>query len=264
MRSTATSSACSCSLTLCSSRRAIASALSCSACQLLLDLGDFGAEEALGEGAGEQGDEADADDQDRDRDDLAAGRRRVDVGAERGHRRHRPVDPVPGVEVLAVLLEGDEEGAAADHGQQGEQHRVVQALQREDLARELGEAQQAQQPQQPQHAQALQAGRQHRRGEDDDERGRAGGGGARARRSGTTASITTSSIRKASQVTQLRMLGDVLQRAARVRLADRHHRQGQRRGDQHRRVQRFGHPRAARVHPRRVVDDFLASPLPSA
>ena len=33
--------------------------------QLLLDLGDFGAEEALGEGAGEQGDEADADDQDR-------------------------------------------------------------------------------------------------------------------------------------------------------------------------------------------------------
>ena len=33
--------------------------------QLFLDLGDFGAEEALGEGAGEQGDEADADDQDR-------------------------------------------------------------------------------------------------------------------------------------------------------------------------------------------------------
>ena len=33
--------------------------------QLFLDLDDFGAEEALGEGAGEQGDEADADDQDR-------------------------------------------------------------------------------------------------------------------------------------------------------------------------------------------------------
>ena len=47
--------------------------------QLLLDLGDFGGEEALGEGAGEQGDEADADDEDGGGDDLAAGRGRVDV-----------------------------------------------------------------------------------------------------------------------------------------------------------------------------------------
>ena len=50
--------------------------------QLLLDRGDFGTEEALGEGAGEQGDEADPDDQDDDGDDLAAGRGRVDVRAE--------------------------------------------------------------------------------------------------------------------------------------------------------------------------------------
>ena len=63
--------------------------------QLLLDLGDFGGEEALGEGAGEQGDEADADDEDDGGDDLAAGRGRGDVGAERGHRRHRPVEVVP-------------------------------------------------------------------------------------------------------------------------------------------------------------------------
>ena len=104
-----------------------------------------------------------------DGDDLAAGRRRVDVRAERGHRGHRPVDPVPGGEVLAVLLEADEEGAAGDRGQHREQRRVVQAAQREGLARELGEAQQAQQAQQAQDPQALQAGRQHRRGEDDDD-----------------------------------------------------------------------------------------------
>ncbi len=68
-----------------------------------------------------------------------------------------------------MLLEGLEEGAAADHGQHREQHRVAQALQREDLARELGQAQQTQEPQQAQDAQALQAGRQDRRGEEDDD-----------------------------------------------------------------------------------------------
>src|SRR5258708_29583018 len=50
-----------------------------------------------------------ADDEDDAGDDLAAGGARVDVGAERGHRRDRPVDAVPEVEVLAVLLEGREQ-----------------------------------------------------------------------------------------------------------------------------------------------------------
>ena len=68
-----------------------------------------------------------------------------------------------------MLLEGVEEGAAADHRQQREQHRVAQALQREDLARELGQPQQAQEPQQAQGPQALQAGGQDRRGEEDDD-----------------------------------------------------------------------------------------------
>ena len=56
-----------------------------------------------------------------------------------------------------LLLEGDEEGAAADRGEHRQQRRVVQPLQREDLARELRQAQQAQQAEQAQDAQALQA-----------------------------------------------------------------------------------------------------------
>ena len=86
--------------------------------------------------------------------------------------------------------------------------RVAHALEREDLTRELGQAQQPQQPQQAQGPQALQAGGQHRRGEEDDdqvERVVPQPGP----RSGTTASITTSSTRKAIQVTQLRATATV-------------------------------------------------------
>ena len=68
-----------------------------------------------------------------------------------------------------MLLEGAEERGAADRGQHRQQQRVAQPLQREDLARELGQPQQAQQAQQAQDPQALQAGRQHRRGEEDDD-----------------------------------------------------------------------------------------------
>ena len=68
-----------------------------------------------------------------------------------------------------MLLEGAEDGAAADHGQHREERRVAEALQGEDLAGELGEAQQPQQAEQPQRPQALQAGGEDRRGEDDDD-----------------------------------------------------------------------------------------------
>ena len=152
-----------------SSRWAISSAEAASCLELALDLAQFGAEEALGDGAGEEGDEAEPDEHEHGGDDLAAGVGRVDVGAERRHRRHRPVDPVPGAEVLLVLLEGVEQRAAADHGQQRQQRRVVEAPQGEDFARELGQAQQAQQPQQAQDPQPLQAGGKDRRGEDDEE-----------------------------------------------------------------------------------------------
>ena len=57
-----------------------------------------------------------------------------------------------------MALEGAEQGGAADRGQDRQQQRVAQALEREDLARELGQAQQAQEAQQAQGAQALQAG----------------------------------------------------------------------------------------------------------
>ena len=220
--------------------------------QLLLDLGDFGGEEALGEGAGEQGDEADADDEDDGGDDLAAGRRRVDVGAERGHRRDRPVEVVPEVEVL-VALEGAEEGGAADHGQQRQQQRVAQPLEREDLARELGQAQQAQQPQQAQGPQALQAGGQDRRGEEDDddvERVVADPGPA----VGDDRQHHHQLDQEGGPGDPVEDDRDRLQGAARLRLGDRHRRQRQRRRDQHRRVQLFRHPGAAGVHPRRVAD----------
>ena len=57
--------------------------------------------------------------------------------------------------MLGVLLEGAEDGTAADDRQQREQRRVPQALEREDLARELGEPQQPQEPQEAQRPQAL-------------------------------------------------------------------------------------------------------------
>ena len=250
--STAISRAWSCSRTLRSSRRAIASAESSSLLELFLDLGDLGAEEALGEGAGEQGDEADADDQDHGRDDLAARRRRVDVRAERRHRRHRPVDPVPGVEVLGAALEGDEEGAAADHGQHREQHRVAQALEREDLVGELREAQQAQEPEEAEDPERLQAGGEERRREEDDrrvERVVAEPGPA----VGDDREHHDQLDREGEPGRPVEDHGDGLQPAAGPRLGDRDHRQRQRRGDQHRRFEAFGDPRAAGVHPLLVV-----------
>ena len=87
-----------------------------------------------------------------------------------------------------------------------QQQRVAQALQREDLARELGQAQQAQQPQQAQDAQALQAGGQDRRGEEDDDDVERVVADARPSGRGRPTSITTSSTRKAVQVIQLRTI----------------------------------------------------------
>ncbi len=52
-------------------------------------------------------------------------------------------------------LEGAEQGSTPDRGQDRQEHRVAQALEREDLARELGQAQQAQETEQAQGAQAL-------------------------------------------------------------------------------------------------------------
>ncbi len=186
--------------------------------------------------------------QDHRRDDLAAGRRRVDVRPQRGHRRQRPVDPLPEVEVL-FLLEGGEAGAAGDDRQGGEQQRVADPLQREDLAREFGQAQEAEQPQQPQGPQSLQPRRQDRRRQEHDHQIQ-----RVVPQPGLLVGHHTQHHHQLDQEGEpgdpVQSDGDRLQRPARFRLRDRHRRHRQCRRDQHRRIQLFADANAALVHPR--------------
>ena len=211
----------------------------------------FGAEEALRDSAGEEGDEAEPDEDEHGGDDLAAGVGRLDVGAERRHRRHRPVDPVPGAEVLLVLLEGVEQRPASDRGHQRHQSRVVEPSEGEDFPCETGQAEQPQESQQSQNPQPLQPRGKDRRGEDDEEEVE--------RVVPEPGAAVGDDGQHHYQLEQERQpgrpvedVGGGLERPSRMGLADRDHRDRQQRRQRHRKFEPPLDARAALVHARGV------------